>query len=397
MYADLIERVKIRRDEKAKELETFLNNAMGYIPITTTQGGLFGEDKVTVHNTINLNSTKQVMEAFAKIGIELPNTSKLTVESLVNKYPELKFITNYRAEQILVTTFGEKILGFIDDESKRIHSTFFQLLTETGRFSCSKPNAQQYPSSKEFRECFRPTEEGRCFVIADYSQLELRILAQYSQDPVMLHAFNNDIDLHSTTAKNAFNLPCDVKDVASRFPKQRKLGKILNFSISYGVGPTKYSITTGITISEAKKTIQGFYNTYTGAKNWLYGIEDFGIQNKYIRNLAGRKIKLYFDQSDEKAVAQNRRNARSYTIQSLNADILKEVMPILYNKLQAFNNAWIVNIVHDEIILECDIEDASEIAQILTYVMESVAKKYLVDVKVDAESKICESWADKDA
>ena len=196
MYSELVEELIIRRDVRAKELEEVLNDAMGYVVTTQVQGGLFGEDSVITVGGVNLNSPAQVKVAFEKLGVPLEKTNKQMVNSMVTKYPQLKYLTDYRAEQILVTAFGEKIIALIDKQTGRIHASFWQLKPATGRFAASNPNLQQMPHTKEFRQCFRPTDPNRCFVIADYSGIELRILAQISQDPVMIDAFNNNRDLH---------------------------------------------------------------------------------------------------------------------------------------------------------------------------------------------------------
>lgn len=185
----------------------------------------------------------------------------------------------------------------------------------TGRFAASNPNLQQMPHTREFRECFKPIDPNRCFVIADYSGIELRILAQISQDSVMIDAFNNNKDLHSITAIAAFNLPCSEKEVKTLYPEQRVLAKGLNFGVVYGIGANKYADNTGISKNDAKKAIKGFYTTYKGVEKYLYGIEDFGVKNRHVKTLAGRKLQLYFDPTNEKEIGMAKRNARNYPIQ----------------------------------------------------------------------------------
>lgn len=391
MYRNLIEVITARRNTRKKELEDLLNSALGITPIV--QGGLFGEQDDKIKGGINLNSPKQLLSAFQAMGLEIDSTNKLVVEVLVRKYPELEYLTRYRAEQILVTAFGDKMLGMIDEITKRIHATFWQLKTVTARFSCSNPNLQQMPKTKEFRECFRP-KEGRKFVIADYGGMELRILAQMSMDKVMLNAFNNNGDLHSLTAKKAFNLSCDVADIKTKYPKQRDFAKALNFGIIYGMGAGKYANKVNIPMADAKRAIKGFYETYPEARNYLYGIEEIGLQQRHVRSFSGRKMNLYFDPSDEIQISGARRDARNYPIQSSCADIMKIAIANLHNKLKPYD-ANLVNIVHDEILIESSEKDAEEVKHILESEMIAAAAVYMPDVKIEAEAKVCNDWSEK--
>lgn len=261
--------------------------------------------------------------------------------------------------------------------------------------NCSRPNLQQIPKSEEFRRCFRPTDPNRCFVISDFSAIELRILAHMSQDRVMLDVFNSGGDLHSMTAKAAFGLTCDVKDVKKLHPDKRDLAKALNFGIVYGMGAEKYALRTGISVAEAKRAIKGFYSAYEGAKTYLDAAGEAAIKQKYIRSLSGRKMNFHFDSSSEKEVAQTRRNGRNYPIQSTCGDILKITLTKLYEKLKKYQDAHIVNIIHDEIIIECDVKDAEEVKVLLEEAMIESGRKYLTTVTVEAEGKICDSWAGK--
>ncbi len=395
LHQTLIDAITIRRDARKEDLESILNVAMGKKVITTIQDGLFGDTTVTENGGINLNSPKQVLEAFHKLGVEIPSTGKdVITTSMVKKYPQLEYLTRYRAEQILLTSFGEKLIRMINPKTGRIHPTFWQLLTETARFSCSTPNLQQIPHSKEFRECWMPSDPDNVFVIADYAGMELRILAQMSQDTVMINAFKNKIDLHSLTAKGAFNLSCDVADIATKFPTQRSFAKQLNFGIVYGIGAQKYSERVNIPQSEAQTAINGFYKTYQGAKKYLYGIEDIGVAQRYVRSVSNRKMPLYFNNAIKFEVSQARRNARNYPIQSSCADILKVAVAQLHHELKDYR-ADLVNIIHDEIVLECHKDDAPQVAYILETTMINAAKRFLPDVEIEAEAKICTNWSEK--
>lgn len=394
MYHSLIEELQIRRDLRAKELEAVLNEAMGYTVTTTVQAGLFGDDKVITTGGVNLNSPAQVKEAFKRLGVDLPSTGKLIINQMVDKNPQLKYLTSYRAEQILVTSFGQKMINCINPKTGRIHANYWMLKPATGRFATSNPNLQQIPHTKEFRECFRPDNDERCFVIADYSGIELRILAQLAQDEVMIDIFNNNGDLHSSTAIAAFGLKCSEKEVKTLFPEKRLLAKGLNFGVVYGIGANKYAVNTGISVLDAKKAIKGFYDKYKGVTKYLYGIEDFGIKHRFVRSLGGRKMRLHFESLNEMEVGMAKRNARNYPIQATSADILKLAMGMLYKRLKGYD-ADIIHVVHDEILIECPKKDAHVIKEILETTMIEAADRYLPDVMIEAEANICTSWADK--
>jgi len=391
MYEKVIAETTEERDKRHEELQAIL--AVG-AETEIIQGGLFEEDKV-VTKRINVNSWQQLIPAFERIGINLPKTDKRTIATMVKDHPQLQYLTRYREMETLLKNFGRKNLDLINPVTGRLHPTFWQLLTETGRFSSSNPNVQQQPRLPQFRACFRPTDPNRCFLIYDYSGIELRILAQISQEQVMIDAFNNGKDLHSITAKSAFNLPCSVEEVKKKYPEQRVLAKGLNFGIIYGMQGKKYADTTGIPLADANRAVKGFYDVYPTARDYLYGIEKIGTAARCVYSIAGRKMPLRFDSSNKFEIGEAERAARNYPIQSTSADIIKVAMRLIYDELKLYRDAHIVNTVHDELIVECYREDADQIKFIMESNMLSAANRFLPDVKVDIEGGIAESWCEK--
>lgn len=392
MYEALIERVTERRDEKYEELQSILA-INDYEP--NIQGGLFGDDKVVNPQTVNVNSWQQLIPAFAKIGINLPKTDKRTIATMVKEHPNLQYLTAYREQETLLKNFGQKNIKLINPQTGRLHPTFWQLVTSTGRFSSSNPNIQQQPRLPEFRECFRPTDANKVFLIYDYSGIELRILAQISQESVMIDAFNNDKDLHSITAKKAFNLPCSIDEVKKKYPEQRVLAKGLNFGIIYGMRGKKYADTTGISVAEANAAVKGFYEVYPQCDKYLHGIEKIGVAAKCVYSIAGRRMPLRFDSNNTFEVGEAERAARNYPIQSTSSDIIKVAMRSIYDNLKSYPDANIVNTVHDELIIECNKDDAEHLKEIVVKDMVNAAKRFLPDVKVEVEGGIAESWSEK--
>jgi DNA polymerase-1 len=400
MYENLIRNnIEIRVADKEKELRNLLNRASGRIEQAPVfQGGLFGDDtKIEVGNGINLRSNLQLISAFADLGITLPDTSKRTIALLSKEYPELKYLTDYRMAQKLLSSFGWNILEMLDPKTGRLHANFWQLGTETGRFSCTHPNLQQMPKVMEFRECFRPTIEGRCFIICDYSQIELRILAHLSKDANMCKAFREDIDLHSMTAKGAFNLSAsldEIKKNKKEYGKYRDLAKGLNFGVVYGIGAQRFAENTGMTVREATKAIRSFYKTYGGAEIWLNNIEESGIRNRHVRTLSGRKIALDFDPDNGAMVSLARRNARNGPIQGTSGDIIKTALAMLRKELSSYD-APIVNIIHDEIIVECWREEAPQVSSIVSKTMRLAGEEYITEVPIESAADVGASWGDK--
>jgi DNA polymerase-1 len=211
----------------------------------------------------------------------------------------------------------------------------------------------------------------------------------------MIDAFNNNRDLHSITAIAAFGLNCTEDEVKKLYKEYRDKAKGLNFGVVYGIGAGKYADNVGISQAQAKKAIRGFYDTYKGVEKYLYAIEDYGVKNRHVKTLAGRKLQLYFDPSNEKEISMARRNARNYPIQGTSADILKLALGLLYPRLKPFKDAWVVNIVHDEIIIECNREDGEAVKEILSEAMLEAAYRYLPDIYVEAEASVAEDWSEK--
>lgn len=393
MYEKVIEATTEERDKRHEALQELLS--AGAEEEIIVQAGLFGDDSIVSKRRINVNSWQQLIPAFEKIGVILPKTDKRTIATLLPHHPELQFLTDYREMETLLKNFGRKNIELINPVTGRLHPTFWQLLTETGRFSSSNPNLQQQPRAPHFRDCFRPTDPNRCFLIYDYSGIELRILAQIAQEQVMIDTFNADGDIHSMTAKSAFNLPCDVKDVRKLYSEKRVLAKGLNFGIIYGMQGKKYADTTGIPLEEANRAVKGFYEVYPSAKKYLYEIEKIGTSARCVYSIAGRKMPLRFDPNNKFEKGEAERAARNYPIQSTSADIIKVAMRLIYDDLKLYNNAHIVNTVHDELIVECYREDAEQLKFVMESNMIAAAQRFLPDVKVDIEGGIAESWNEK--
>jgi DNA polymerase-1 len=285
-----------------------------------------------------------------------------------------------------MTSFGENILEFIEPKTGRIHADFRQIGAPTGRFSCSNPNLQQIPHEEAYRRCFRAAD-GKKLVIADYSQIELRILADFSDDKNFINAFVSGEDFHTTTASQVFGV--NPEDVS---PDQRSFAKRLNFGIVYGVGASRFGLMTGLSQSEAENTMRKYFGTFRGLDAYLRDAGRSVVTNRTARTASGRTLRLRFDETDRQQVSSARRYGVNMPIQGTSADILKLALRLLHDSIRG-TSAKLVNIVHDEIIVECDAAEAEATADRLEKAMCAAGERYVKKVPVKVDAKIADEWA----
>src|SRR5437667_7256650 len=225
--------VEERRAELANELQEMLGEGVA-------QASLFGPPRAN----INLDSQQQVTEAMNRLGIPLPDSTRnWKLQPLAAQYPVVAKLLEYRTMQKALTSYGQNMIEFINPKTGRLHADFRQIGAPTGRFACTNPNIQQVPHAPEYRRCFLGHPEGSKLVIADYSQIELRIFAEFSGDQAFIDAFNSGADLHRVTAAQVFNVS---QDQVSK--EQRDFAKRLNFGVVYGIGSQRFSIFTGYSV-----------------------------------------------------------------------------------------------------------------------------------------------------
>lgn len=336
---------------------------------------------------VNLDSSKQLKSALWKIGLDVESTDDSTLSGL--DHPVGEALKKYRKYQKLLNTFVEKLPKYINPVTGRIHANFNQYGTLAGRFSCSRPNMQQLPKDNDVRALFKSSKDSK-IIAADYSQVELRILAEVSQEPKFIELFSKGGDLHRLTASLVFNKPQEQVT-----KEERDIAKIINFGLNYGmscVGLQARLKDSGIDITEreAKAYIASFFINYNKVAEYLDGAGNFAVSNNYIRNKAGRIIK-YKPASDEKERAFIFREGKNNPIQSLNADILKIAMGRLYYKLKPFN-AKLINAIHDELVFEVPGELADTAAGVIKDEMEAAGKEYIKSVLCVVEVKVGEAW-----
>jgi len=374
LWRERLGKVKTEQAKTADQLQDLLSAGV-------SQASLFGRAE------INLDSQQQVVDALLNLGIPVPETTRAwQLQPLAEEYPVVAKLLEYRGVQKAVTSFGENFLEFVEPKTGRLHADFRQIGAPTGRFSCSEPNLQQVPHDNEYRKCFR-APDGRKLVIADYSQIELRILAEFSGDEKFIEAFISGADFHKITAAQVFSVkPDDVTD------EQRSFAKRLNFGIVYGVGASRFGMMTGLSQNDAESTMRRYFSTYRKLDAYLRDSATRVTSERTARTASGRMLKLSFDETDRQAVGSARRYGVNMPIQGTSADILKLALRRLHDAIR-YTSARLVNIVHDEIIIECDAVDCDETAFTLGKAMSEAGSEFIRSVPVKIDARISDSWA----
>ena len=344
----------------------------------------------------NLNSPKQLGEAlFEKLG--LPggkktktgwSTNAAVLEELADDYPIVADILEYRTVSKLKSTYCDGLIKVIAEDG-RIHSTLNQTETRTGRISSSEPNLQNIPVRKpigsELRKFF-VAKPGYTLVDADYSQIELRVLASVANDENMIAAFQSGEDIHAITASQVFGVPLDYVT-----PLMRSNAKAVNFGIVYGIGAFSLSKQLGITRKEADNYIKGYLHNFSGVDAYMHNVVEQAKKDGYVKTLYERRRYLpELTASNRNLRAFGERVAMNMPIQGTAADIIKIAMIKVYNRLAMENlDARLIMQVHDELIVECEESIADKVLDIVTFEMEH-AVALAVDMQVDAH--IGKTW-----
>lgn len=346
----------------------------------------------------NLNSPKQLGEAlFEKLG--LPggkktktgwSTNAAVLEELADDHPIVADILEYRTVAKLKSTYCDGLVKVIGEDG-RIHSSLNQTETRTGRISSSEPNLQNIPVRKpigsELRKFF-VAKPGYTLVDADYSQIELRVLAAVADDKNMIDAFKSGEDIHAITASQVFGVPLDYVT-----PLMRSNAKAVNFGIVYGIGAFSLSKQLGISRAEADRYIKGYLHNFSGVDRYMHDVVEQAKKDGYVKTLYERRRYLpELTASNRNLRAFGERVARNMPIQGTAADIIKIAMIKVYNRLHMEGlDARLIMQVHDELIVECEESVAEQVLEIVKFEMEH-ACALAVDMQVDAH--IGKTWYD---
>jgi DNA polymerase-1 len=289
-----------------KKRAVLADELQGMLAEGATQGLLFADARVD----INLDSHTQLSAALKRLGIPLPDSTRnWKLQPLAADYPVIAKLLEYRTVQKSLTSYGENIINEISPKTGRIHANFHQIGAPTGRMACTNPNVQQVPHAVEYRRCFR-APEGRKLVIADYSQIELRILADFTGDDGFITAFNSGADLHRVTAAQVFNVP--LEEVTA---DQRSFAKRLNFGVVYGIGAQRFSMMTGLSQTESEDLLRRYFATYRALDTWLRDAALRALRERAARTASGRLARFNFDPADKQAASLAQRNGKNTPIQ----------------------------------------------------------------------------------
>lgn len=316
------------------------------------------------------------------------SVDKEALEDVRGYHPAVDAILRYREIDKLASTFLTVLPTFADDNG-RIHPEFKPLGAKTGRFSCANPNVQQIPARSELGKKLRQmfiAEEGNCLVVADYSQMELRILAHYSQDPLLFQAYcgEHETDLHTMTAARMFN-----KAEAEVSKQERAVAKMINFGTSYGITPNGLfnnlrPMGIDVTEEQCEQFIRDYFLTYPKVRKFLDDVRQAVRRRGYVKSLYGRRRRVAGNSGREIRQAQN------FVIQASGADLAKVAMVKLHQQLP--EGARLIAMVHDEFIVECRADQAGEVKQLMERVMSDTPEHFTVPMLVDA--KIGQSWGE---
>ena len=348
--------------------------------------------------TFNINSPKQLGELlFDKLG--LPPVKKTrtgystnadVLEKLKDKHPIIPAIMDYRMLTKLKSTYADGLLKEIREDG-RVHTTFQNLVTATGRLSSTEPNLQNIPVrtdlGAEIRKMFVPNP-GCVLVDADYSQIELRVLAHIADDAAMQKAFCDHVDIHTATASQVFGVP--VEKVT---PLQRRHAKAVNFGIVYGISEFSLAEDIGVSRHEAKAYIDNYLSNYQGVRAYMKKVVEDAKEIGYTQTLYGRRRYIpELKSSNFNVRSSAERITLNTPIQGTAADIIKLAMIRVENALnEQFPDAKLLLQVHDELIVECPEEIAPEVAKLVSREMEGVAQ---LKVPLTAEAHFGKSWYD---
>ncbi|MDO4742809.1 MAG: DNA polymerase I [bacterium] len=346
----------------------------------------------------NLNSPKQLgLALFEKLGLPCKKKTKSGYSTNAEVLEELKFehpcvekLLEYRQLSKLKSTYCDGLLAAVGPGG-RIHSTLNQTETKTGRISSLEPNLQNIPVKKEegrqLRRYFK-AQDGFVLCDADYSQIELRVLADIAEDSVMIDAFNSDVDIHTVTASQVFNMPANLVT-----PLMRSRAKAVNFGIVYGIGAFSLSKDIGVSRKDADQYIKGYLSTYSGVDRYMKQVVEKAKEDGFVSTRFNRRRQLpELRSSNAMLRAFGERVARNMPIQGTAADIIKIAMIRVYNRLRhELPEAKLILQVHDELIVEAPQEKAELACKILKEEMETAVN---LQVPLTVDVNFGKTWYD---
>ena len=330
---------------------------------------------------INLNSPSQLLAALQDSGISIENTQEDTLKQLKGKYKIISLILEYRKKIKLLNTYLKGLPRHIKPSTGRVHTSYNQVLT-AGRISSSSPNLQQLPKSKRAKELIRGSliaSPGYKLVSIDYSQMELRVLAHFSQEPELIRAYLEGEDIHQKTA-DLVNIP-------------RQQAKIVNFGIIYGMTPVGLASTLEIPEEEAENFIERYFKAYPEVKAWKLKTVNKARKEGFVETISGRKRALpgLNDSTPWKRRAAER-EAVNTVIQGSAADIMKKALVQVAEAMEIFGEkVRLLLPVHDELLIEVK---ESLVSEVVPIIMKIMASAWRLKVPLEVEAEVGDNWGD---
>ena len=346
----------------------------------------------------NLDSPKQLLEIlYEKLKLPIlkktpkgqPSTNEETLQRLSEEYELPGIILQYRTLAKLKSTYTDSLIKIENPLTKRIHTSYQQAVTSTGRLSSTEPNLQNIPirtaEGRRIREAFVP-EKGNVLISADYSQIELRIMAHLSKDKNLTHAFNNNLDIHSATAAEVFGV--NLEDVTQ---DQRRSAKAINFGLMYGMSAFGLTRQLDIPRAEAQKYLDTYFERYTGVKDYIANTKAQAKEDMFVETIMGRRLYLNEINAGNGLRRQAaERAAINAPLQGSAADIIKKAMIDIQDFLEKeMPKVKVIMQVHDELIFEAPKENAEEVLSKMKAMMEKAVK---LDIPLIADAAIGTNW-----
>ncbi|MDA8934061.1 DNA polymerase I [Gammaproteobacteria bacterium] len=346
----------------------------------------------------NLDSPKQLLEIlYEKLKLPIlkktpkgqPSTNEETLQRLSEEYELPGIILQYRTLAKLKSTYTDSLIKIENPLTKRIHTSYQQAVTSTGRLSSTEPNLQNIPirtaEGRRIREAFVP-EKGNVLISADYSQIELRIMAHLSKDKNLTHAFNNNLDIHSATAAEVFGM--NLEDVTQ---DQRRSAKAINFGLMYGMSAFGLTRQLDIPRAEAQKYLDTYFERYTGVKDYIANTKAQAKEDMFVETIMGRRLYLKEINAGNGLRRQAaERAAINAPLQGSAADIIKKAMIDIQDFLEKeMPKVKVIMQVHDELIFEAPKENAEEVLSTMKGMMEKAVK---LDIPLIADAAIGDNW-----
>ena len=355
----------------------------------------------------NINSPKQLAEIFfEKLNISTKGVKKTktgfstdssVLEKLAEFHPLPALILEYRSLHKLKSTYTDALAQVISPKTGRVHTRLNQTVTSTGRLSSSDPNLQNIPVQSEagrrIRSAFIP-EPGKIFIAADYSQIELRLLAHLSGDKNMIAAFNQGTDIHANTAREIMGLGAfdEVTDVV------RRVGKTINFGIVYGMGAFRLSRELGIPVNQASQYITNYFSRYPRVKEYFGKLEDAAMSHGEVQTIFGRKRVISSIDTSGRDQGFAMRAAINAPLQGSAADIIKLAMIRVDDMLRASGvDAKLILQIHDELLIEAKDQGPAENQKLMKSVQEAMEGVMLLSVPLKVDAGIGTSWTEAQA